>query len=80
MLRRSRVNTMYAALPGGQDGRCADPAGLQRGQAIGYDTRHDVYRNRRAYVWDNRSDTAILRNDYGRFVDGASWRRHHYRR
>ncbi|MFF1263554.1 lamin tail domain-containing protein, partial [Streptomyces sp. NPDC058321] len=36
------------------------------------------YQDRRAYVWDNRSDTATLRNDHDRFVDDASWGRHHY--
>jgi hypothetical protein len=32
-------------------------------------------------VWDNRSDTATLRNDRGRFVDDESWGRdrHHNR-
>jgi hypothetical protein len=37
------------------------------------DTRHDLYQDRRAYVWDNHSDTATLRNDHRRFVDDASW-------
>ncbi|MEW2289606.1 lamin tail domain-containing protein [Streptomyces sp. NPDC047841] len=40
---------------------------------IGRDTRSDVYQDRRAYVWDNHSDTATLRNDRDRFVDEASW-------
>jgi hypothetical protein len=39
----------------------------------GRDTRSDVYQDRRNYVWDNRSDTATLRNDHGRFVDDTSW-------
>ena len=24
-------------------------------------------------MWDNRSDTATLRNDRGRFIDNESW-------
>ncbi|WP_406368309.1 lamin tail domain-containing protein [Streptomyces sp. NBC_00647] len=47
---------------------------------IGRDTRTDLFQDRRAYVWDNRSDTATLRNDHDRFVDDASWGRHHFRR
>ncbi|MEU4090767.1 lamin tail domain-containing protein [Streptomyces aureus] len=39
---------------------------------IGRDTFRNVYQDRRNYVWDNRSDTATLRNDYGRFVDEIS--------
>ncbi|AWW42540.1 hypothetical protein ADL00_04130 [Streptomyces sp. AS58] len=50
----------------------------------GRDTDTDLYQDRRQYVWDNRSDTATLRNDRGRFVDSESWgsdRRHgDYRR
>ncbi|TXS63936.1 lamin tail domain-containing protein [Streptomyces sp. me109] len=44
---------------------------------VGRDTYRDVCRDRRNYVWDNRSDTATLRNDHGRFIDDASWGRHH---
>ncbi|WP_435279388.1 lamin tail domain-containing protein [Streptomyces sp. 1222.5] len=43
---------------------------------MGRDTRTDVFQDRRAYVWDNDSDTATLLNDHGRFVDDASWGRH----
>ncbi|MFC9459219.1 hypothetical protein [Streptomyces sp. NPDC056983] len=32
---------------------------------IGDDMRRDVYQDRRAYVWDNRFDTATLRYDHG---------------
>ncbi|MGA5086075.1 lamin tail domain-containing protein [Streptomyces sp. NRRL S-1314] len=39
----------------------------------GRDTRSDVYQDRRHYIWDNRSDTATLRNDRGRYVDSNSW-------
>jgi hypothetical protein len=40
---------------------------------IGRDTRSDLYQDRRHYVWDNRSDTATLRNDHGRRIDDESW-------
>ncbi len=43
---------------------------------FGRDSRTDVFQDRRKSVWD-RSDTATLRNDHGRFVDDASWGRHH---
>ncbi|WP_432168655.1 lamin tail domain-containing protein [Streptomyces sp. bgisy031] len=46
---------------------------------IGRDTYRDVYQDRRTYVWDNRSDTATLRNDDGRFIDEVSWGGRHYR-
>ncbi|WP_393087793.1 lamin tail domain-containing protein [Streptomyces sp. LN704] len=46
---------------------------------IGRDTYRDVYQDRRNYVWDNRSDTATLRNDHGRFIDDASWGGRHHR-
>ncbi|MFJ8110332.1 lamin tail domain-containing protein [Streptomyces sp. NPDC096132] len=44
----------------------------------GRDSRGDVYQDRRREVWDDRHDTATLRNDRGRFVDDESWgfRRH----
>ncbi|MER5896562.1 lamin tail domain-containing protein, partial [Streptomyces sp. NPDC001876] len=39
------------------------------------------FQDRRSYVWDNYSDTAVLRNDRGRTVDTESWGgRHHHRR
>ncbi|WP_217240011.1 lamin tail domain-containing protein [Streptomyces sp. AC555_RSS877] len=45
----------------------------------GRDTDTDLYQDRRHYVWDNRSDTATLRNDRDRFIDDESWGndRHH---
>ncbi|MEU6547041.1 lamin tail domain-containing protein [Streptomyces sp. NPDC046859] len=45
---------------------------------IGRDTDSDLYQDRRHYVWDNRSDTATLRNDRGRFVDDQSWGHHRH--
>ncbi|MFJ4242796.1 lamin tail domain-containing protein [Streptomyces iakyrus] len=45
---------------------------------IGRDTDSDLYQDRRHYVWDNRSDTATLRNDRGRFIDNESWGHHRH--
>ncbi|GHB72598.1 hypothetical protein GCM10010377_73820 [Streptomyces viridiviolaceus] len=42
----------------------------------GRDSRHDLYQDRRTYVWDNRSDTATLRNHRDRFVDDYAWGHH----
>ncbi|MEV0024508.1 lamin tail domain-containing protein [Streptomyces atroolivaceus] len=42
---------------------------------VGRDTRHDVYQDRRNYVWDSR-DTATLRDNRGHKVDSESWGRH----
>ncbi|MFJ4329089.1 lamin tail domain-containing protein [Streptomyces tricolor] len=44
---------------------------------IGRDRKMDLYQDRRAYVWDNNSDTATLRNYRGRFIDQLSWGHHH---
>ncbi|MBP5910763.1 lamin tail domain-containing protein [Streptomyces sp. LBUM 1478] len=43
----------------------------------GRDTDTDLYQDSRRYVWDNRSDTATLRNDRGRYIDSDSWGHHH---
>jgi len=43
----------------------------------GRDTRHDVYQDRRAYIWNNNGDTATLRGSNGRIVDTESWGRNH---
>ncbi|MGV9625419.1 lamin tail domain-containing protein [Streptomyces sp. NPDC003487] len=43
----------------------------------GRDARHDLFQDRRNYVWNNDRDTATLRNDRGRFIDDLSWGRHH---
>nr|WP_203614591.1 lamin tail domain-containing protein [Streptomyces sp. SID13726] len=45
----------------------------------GRDTDRDLYQDRRNEVWDNRADTATLRNDHGRFVDDESWGGRHHR-
>ncbi|MEU1519104.1 lamin tail domain-containing protein [Streptomyces sp. NPDC005811] len=44
----------------------------------GYDTRTDLYQDRRAYVWNNDRDSATLSNARGRVIDEESWgsRRH----
>jgi len=39
----------------------------------GRDTRTDLFQDRRHHVWDNRSDTATLRNHRDRVIDEASW-------
>ncbi|WP_420716429.1 lamin tail domain-containing protein [Streptomyces sp. H27-H1] len=39
----------------------------------GRDTRTDLFQDRRDYVWDNRADTATLRDERGRTVDTESW-------
>ncbi|MEU8909931.1 lamin tail domain-containing protein [Streptomyces mirabilis] len=45
---------------------------------VGRDTYRDVYQDRRNFVWDDRRDTATLRNDHRRVVDTISWdARHH---
>ncbi len=41
----------------------------------GRDTRTDIYQDRRNHVWDNRSDTATLRNDHDRLIDDEPWGR-----
>ncbi|MFH9426242.1 lamin tail domain-containing protein [Streptomyces sp. NPDC017529] len=41
----------------------------------GRDTWRDVYQARRNYVWDNRRDTASLRNDHRHLVDTKHWGR-----
>ncbi|CAM5580438.1 Lamin tail domain-containing protein OS=Streptomyces tendae OX=1932 GN=F3L20_33620 PE=4 SV=1 [Streptomyces tendae] len=58
------------------DGRGRATGRVHIGQ--GGDTRHDVYQDRRNCVWDNRSDTATLRNDHRRFIDSQSWGRHRH--
>ncbi|MEU1500025.1 lamin tail domain-containing protein [Streptomyces sp. NPDC005732] len=44
---------------------------------VGRDAGRDVYQDRRTYAWDNRSDTATLRNDHRRVIDVVSWGRGH---
>ncbi|MEU0037547.1 lamin tail domain-containing protein, partial [Streptomyces sp. NPDC006333] len=42
---------------------------------VGRDAGRNVYQDRRNYAWDNRSDTATLRNDRLRVIDVVSWGR-----
>ncbi|WP_326607570.1 lamin tail domain-containing protein [Streptomyces sp. NBC_01799] len=63
------------------DVRLAGRATVRIHTGVGRDTRTDLYQDRRNYVWDNRADTATLRDDRGRTVDTESWGRgHHHRR
>ncbi|MEU6807728.1 lamin tail domain-containing protein [Streptomyces sp. NPDC046831] len=55
------------------DYRLQGRASVRIHTGIGRDNRTDLYQDRRAYVWNNRSDTATLRNDHRRFVDDYSW-------
>ncbi|MGR2068619.1 lamin tail domain-containing protein, partial [Salmonella enterica] len=43
---------------------------------VGRDTNRDLYQDRHNYIWDNRADTATLRNDHRRLVDDTSWGNH----
>ncbi|MFE9953466.1 lamin tail domain-containing protein [Streptomyces sp. NPDC005531] len=60
--------------------RLAGRATVRIHTGVGRDTRTDLYQDRRSYVWDNRSDTATLRDARGRTVDTESWGRGHHRR
>lgn len=42
------------------------PCGGSVHTGIGRDARTDLFQDRRAYVWDNNSDTAVLGDDRGR--------------
>ncbi|MCC0100660.1 lamin tail domain-containing protein [Streptomyces flavotricini] len=58
--------------------RLAGRATIRIHTGSGRDTRTDLFQNSRDYIWDNRADTATLRDDRGRTVDTESWgRRHH---
>ncbi|MCF3134762.1 lamin tail domain-containing protein [Streptomyces olivochromogenes] len=45
---------------------------------VGRDSRTDVYRDRRNYVWNNDDETVTLRDERGRFVDDESWGHHRW--
>ncbi|NUK10445.1 lamin tail domain-containing protein [Streptomyces lunaelactis] len=62
------------------DVRLAGRATVRIHTGVGRDTRTDLYQGRRTYVWDNRSDTATLRDDRGRVIDTESWGRGHHHR
>ncbi|MDX3060223.1 lamin tail domain-containing protein [Streptomyces sp. NE06-03E] len=59
------------------DLRLAGRSSVRVHTGVGRDTRHDVYQDRRNYVWDNK-DTATLRDNRGRKIDSESWGRHHH--
>ncbi|MGW0679939.1 lamin tail domain-containing protein, partial [Streptomyces sp. NPDC002767] len=44
---------------------------------VGRDAGRDVFQDRRGYAWDNRADTATLRNDRHRVIDVVTWGRGH---
>ncbi|MFF7189611.1 lamin tail domain-containing protein [Streptomyces sp. NPDC008222] len=56
--------------------RLAGRATVRIHTGIGRDTRTDLFQDRRAYVWNNDSDTATLRNQRGRTIDTVAWGRH----
>ncbi|MFB7454677.1 lamin tail domain-containing protein [Streptomyces sp. NPDC056194] len=62
-----------------EDFRLAGRSTVRIHTGEGRDSRTDLYQDRRNYVWDNRSDTATLRDDRGRVVDTESWGHHHRR-
>ncbi|WP_055716103.1 lamin tail domain-containing protein [Streptomyces torulosus] len=45
---------------------------------FGRDTASDLFQGSRHQIWGNRSDTATLRNDRGRFIDSESWGHHRH--
>ncbi|MEU5380534.1 lamin tail domain-containing protein [Streptomyces sp. NPDC005968] len=57
--------------------RLAGRATVRVHTGIGRDVRTDLYQDRRAYVWNNDTDTATLRNQRGRTVDSISWGHRH---
>ncbi|MFG2298393.1 lamin tail domain-containing protein [Streptomyces sp. NPDC048603] len=59
-----------------KDVRLAGRATVRIHTGHGRDTRTDLFQDRNDHVWDNRSDTATLRNDRGRTIDTKSWGRH----
>ncbi|GGT32483.1 hypothetical protein GCM10010207_35560 [Streptomyces atratus] len=56
------------------DLRLAGRSSVRVHTGVGRDTGRDVYQDRRNYVWD-ASDTATLRDAYGRRIDSKSWGR-----
>ncbi|MFD6279046.1 lamin tail domain-containing protein [Streptomyces sp. NPDC060209] len=59
--------------------RLAGRATVRIHTGVGRDTRTDLFQDRRAYVWDNNSDTATLRDARGHTVDTETWGRKHHR-
>ncbi|MFC9595633.1 lamin tail domain-containing protein [Streptomyces sp. NPDC056944] len=61
-----------------EDFRLAGRSTVRIHTGEGRDTRTDLFQDRRNYVWDNRSDTATLRDDRGRTVDTETWGHHRH--
>ncbi|MFD5887227.1 lamin tail domain-containing protein [Streptomyces sp. NPDC060334] len=57
------------------DTRIAGRATIRIHTGSGRDTRTDLFQGKRDHVWDNRADTATLRDDRNRTVDTESWGR-----
>jgi hypothetical protein len=43
---------------------------------ISRDFRPHLYQDHRNYVWDNKKETAILKDHRGHRIDTKSWNRH----
>ncbi|MFE9846614.1 lamin tail domain-containing protein [Streptomyces goshikiensis] len=59
------------------DVRIGGRATIRIHTGAGRDTRTDLFQGKRDHVWDNRADTATLRDDRGRTVDTETWGRRH---
>ncbi|MER5778459.1 lamin tail domain-containing protein [Streptomyces sp. NPDC002039] len=57
------------------DVRIGGRATIRIHTGFGRDTRNDLFQGKRDHVWDNRADTATLRDDRNRTVDTESWGR-----
>ncbi|MGW6691886.1 lamin tail domain-containing protein [Streptomyces sp. NPDC054961] len=57
--------------------RIAGRATIRIRTGAGRDTRTDLFQGKRDHIWDNRADTATLRDDRGRTVDTETWGRRH---
>ncbi|MFE5807717.1 hypothetical protein [Streptomyces sp. NPDC056491] len=69
MLALARVGNRYRF----DNVRIGSRATIRIHTGNGRDTRTDLFQDRRDYVWDNRFDTAIVRDDRGRTVDTETW-------
>ncbi|MER6521839.1 lamin tail domain-containing protein [Streptomyces sp. NPDC001553] len=57
------------------DVRIGGRATIRIHTGAGRDSRTDLFQGKRDHVWDNRADTATLRDDRNRTVDTESWGR-----
>ncbi|KOU38101.1 hypothetical protein ADK55_35105, partial [Streptomyces sp. WM4235] len=60
------------------DTRIGGRATIRIHTGSGRDTRTDLFQGKHDHVWDNRSDTATLRDDRNRTVGTESWGRRRY--